>query len=187
VSTHAPIDPQNRKIAIVIAILAALLAVSESAGKNAQTTALAKHIEASNLWAFFQAKTIRLTTVRTASELLEAEMATIDLPAEKTTAVAKRISSWRDTTARYDSEPETGEGRKELMARAIAAEADRDRRLGAYHLFEFSSAAFQIAIVLASASVITAAVWLAMLAGGLGAVGIGFALLGFLAPTLVHF
>ena len=62
-----------------------------------------------------------------------------------------------DAAARYDSEPETGEGRKELMSRAIAAEADRDRRLGAYHLFEFSSAAFQIAIVLASASVITAA------------------------------
>jgi hypothetical protein len=167
-------------------VLAALLAVAESAGKHAQTTALTRHIEASNLWSFFQAKTIRLTTVRTASEMLEAEMTAIDLPAEKADAVAKRMSSWRDAAARYDSEPETGEGRKELMGRAIAAEADRDRRLSAYHLFEFSSAAFQIAIVLASASVITAAVWLTIAASGLGLLGVGLALIGFFAPTLLH-
>ena len=57
-----------------------------------------------------------------------------------------------------------GEGRRELMARAIAAEAKRDT-LESYHHYEVASAAFQIGIVLASATVITGMVVLAYLAG----------------------
>ncbi|WP_163585827.1 DUF4337 family protein, partial [Klebsiella michiganensis] len=74
---------------------------------------------------------------------------------------------------RWDSEPETREGRKELAARAVAAEAKRDKKYKAYHDFEIASAAFQIGIVLASATVITGALALAWLAGGLGIVGLG--------------
>ena len=67
------IDPSNKKIALLIAVLALVLALSETLGKGAQTSALAVNIEASNLWAFFQAKTIRMTTVRTAAEIFETE------------------------------------------------------------------------------------------------------------------
>ena len=49
----------NRKIALVIAILALFLSFSETLGKGAQTEATTKNIEASDLWAFFQAKNIR--------------------------------------------------------------------------------------------------------------------------------
>ena len=55
-----------------MAVLAALLAISEMGGKSAQTNALSSHIDASNLWTFFQAKTIRQTTMRTAAEEVEA-------------------------------------------------------------------------------------------------------------------
>ena len=58
----------NKNIAIFIAALAALLAVSEAGGKSAQTAALFHNINATNLWAFFQAKTIRQTTLRAAAE-----------------------------------------------------------------------------------------------------------------------
>ena len=58
----------NKRIALLIALLALMLAFSEIGGKNAEQEAVAKNIEASNLWAFFQAKTIRGTTVRTAAE-----------------------------------------------------------------------------------------------------------------------
>ena len=78
-----------------------------------------------------------------------------DLPAESNTAVQKQIDAWNATAERYDSEPQTGEGRKELTERAKEAEAERDHKLAAYHLFELGSAASQLAIVLASAAIIT--------------------------------
>lgn len=72
------------------------------------------------------------------------------------------------------------------MARARNTESLRDKALAAYHQFEFGSAAFQIGIVLASASVITGAIWLALSAGVLGVIGMAFTALGLFAPTLIH-
>ena len=62
------ISGQNRKIALLIAVIALFLAFSETLGKSAQTAAISDNVEASNLWAFFQAKTIRMTTLTTAAE-----------------------------------------------------------------------------------------------------------------------
>ena len=112
------------------------------------------NLEASNLWSFFQAKTIRMTTLQTAAETLEVDLAQAASPEAKA-AIEKRIGAWRKSAARYDSEPEKQEGRKELAARAAAAEKKRDRALAAYHHYEVGSGALQIAIVLASANVIT--------------------------------
>ena len=66
----------NRRLALLIAVLAAALAIAEAAGKAAQTEALSAKVEASDLWAFYQAKTIRQTTVRTAAEAARLELAT---------------------------------------------------------------------------------------------------------------
>ena len=183
-SAHAHLDASNKKVALLIAVLALLLALSETLGQSAQTQALSSNIEASNLWSFFQAKTIRLTTVRTAAE--EAELQLAGANGEAKGIIAKRIDDWRKTAARYESEPETQEGRKELAARAKAAEAKRDSSLAAYHQFETASAALQIAIVLASAAVITGVAALVWTAAGLGIIGLIFTLIGFLAPTAVH-
>lgn len=181
-SVHEAAHQKDRRVAVLISTLAAFLAIAEMAGKDSQNTALISNQNASNLWAFFQAKTIRMTTMRTAAEQLEATAldGISDGSREK---IAKQIAAWKATAGRYDNEPETGEGRKQLAARAKAAEAKRDRALSAYHKYEYSSAAFQIAIVLASASVITGMMALAYLAAGLGLTGIGLAALGWLAPT----
>ncbi|MBI3446450.1 MAG: DUF4337 domain-containing protein [Magnetospirillum sp.] len=170
---------RNRKIAVLISVLAALLAIVEAGGKSAQNTSLSANIHANDLWAFYQAKHIRSTILRTAADQLE-------LAAANSDAVAKKVADWRATSQRYESEPETGEGRKELAAKAKVAEAERDRALASYHMFEYGAAALQIAIVLASASVVTGMLLLSFVAGGLGSVGIAFALLGWLAPTLIH-
>ncbi len=179
------IDPSNKKAAMLIAVLAAFLAFSETLGSSAQTEALSRNIEASNLWSFFQAKTIRLTTLRTAAESLEVDAA-LAASAEARALIDKRIASWKKTADRYDSEPDTQEGRKELVARARDAEKKRDRALAAYHHYEVGSGALQIAIVLASANVITGAAFLMWGAMGLGAVGVVFAMIGLLAPAAVH-
>src|SRR5258708_20094457 len=110
---HVHVDPSNKKVALFIAVLALVLAFAETLGKGSQTSALASHIEASNLWAFFQAKTIRQTTVRTAAEEMEAQFGQ-----KAPEAVKKQVESWKKTAERYQSEPETNEGRKELMAPA---------------------------------------------------------------------
>src|SRR6516164_9554331 len=58
----------NKRIALLIAVLALFLAISETLGKGAQTESISKNVEAANLWAFFQAKSIRRTVVQTAAE-----------------------------------------------------------------------------------------------------------------------
>jgi hypothetical protein len=175
----------NKKIALLIAVLALVLAFAETLGKGAQTGALSHNIEAANLWAFFQAKTIRMTTLRTAVETAETQLPGVANTTVRE-AMEKRISDWKTAAARYDSEPETQEGRKELSARAKASETKRDRALAAYHHFEMASGATQIAIVLASAAIITGVSVLAWIAGALGVVGLVFCVIALGAPTAVH-
>ena len=175
----------NKRIALLIAVIALFLALSETLGKGAQTEGLSQNIEASNLWAFFQAKTIRMTTVRTAAEGLQTELEKEADAAFKAVA-GKRVEFWQKTAQRYDDEPETNEGRKQLVVRAKKAEEKRDTSLAKYHHFEVASAAFQIGIVLASATIITGMVLLSWGAIALAALGIGFTAIGIFAPHAVH-
>jgi len=180
-SSGAHVDPSNKKIALQIAILAVVLAFSETLGKSAQTAALSYNIEASNLWSFFQAKTIRQTTMRTAAEALDAQFGD-----KASDSVKKQIDTWKKTAERYQSEPETNEGRKELAARAKKAEEKRDKSLASYHHYEVASAAVQIAIVLASAEVITSVIALGWASAALGVAAVGFCLIGYFWPMAVH-
>jgi hypothetical protein len=168
----------NKGVALLISVLALVLAFSETLGKGAQTGALAYNIEASNLWAFFQAKTIRQTVLRTAAEELEVS--------SSSESSRKQVAKWRDTAQRYQNEPETNEGRDQLMARAKDAEKKRDVSMARYHHYEVASAAVQIAIVLASAAIITSIAALIWIAGGLGVLGVAFCVIGFFFPTQVH-
>jgi hypothetical protein len=175
---------QNRNIALLIAVIALCLALSETLGKGAQTESIAKNVEASNLWAFFQAKTIRRTVVQTAAE--QAKLGT-GVPDDATkAAVQKQIDDWQKTAARYRSEPETGEGTEQLAERAKHAEEERDLATAKYHHFELASAAFQIGIVLASATIITGMIALAWISGLLTLAGVGIATLGVFAPHLLN-
>jgi hypothetical protein len=176
----------NRKIALVIAILALFLSFSETLGKGAQTEATTKNIEASDLWAFFQAKDIRRTTLNVAADQTSLLAAGLSDPAAKE-AIGKQVETWRKTAERYESDPQAGNGRKELEEKAKDAEAERDLSLAKYHHHELASAAFQVGIVLASAAVITGMVGLAWLAGLLGLVGLALLSLGIFAPHAVAF
>ncbi len=70
--------------------------------------------------------------------------------------VEAQVGRWRADEQRWESELEKGDGRRELAERAKAAERARDRAMAAHHLFEVGSGALQVAIVVASASIITA-------------------------------
>src|SRR5207253_7617137 len=185
---HGDSTDRNKKVALLIAVLALFLAFSETMGKSAQTAALNSQIEASNLWNFFQAKNIRRTSTIIASEQTKLLAAATD-PTQKA-AIEKQVDAWNKTAARYRSEPEAaggkGEGTVELSRRAIEEQHHRDEYLAKYHHYEFASAAFQIGIVLASATVITGIVALCFLAGALGVIGLGFMAIGLFAPHAVH-
>ena len=174
----------NKKIALLIAVLALFLAISETLGKGAQTESISKNVEAANLWAFFQAKSIRRTVVVTAAEQGKLTLAAAD-EAQKP-AVQKQIDDWTKTAARYRSEPETGEGTEQLAEKAKHAEHERDEATAKYHHFELASAAFQIGIVLASATIITGMFALAYVAGILTLGGILMTALGLWWPHLLH-
>ncbi|MBX9910175.1 MAG: DUF4337 domain-containing protein [Beijerinckiaceae bacterium] len=175
-------DGGNRRIGLLIAVLALLLAFSEIGGKNAEQDALARNVEASNLWAFFQAKTIRGTTLRTAAEAMEVELTGVtDAPMRE--RMQKRIDGWKATVNRYESEPETNEGRKELMVRAKAAEAQRDISSARDDKYDVVSGLFQIAIVVSSAAIITGVTLLAFTGAGLGLLGVALMAVAHFAPT----
>jgi hypothetical protein len=179
----------NKRVALLISVLALFLAFSETLGKSAQTAALNSQIEASNLWNFFQAKNIRRTSTIVAAEQGKLDLIGAANPAQKE-AVQKQIEEWTKTAARYRSEPEAaggkGEGTVELSRRAVEEQHHRDEFLAKYHHYEFASAAFQIGIVLASATVITGIVALSYGAAALGMVGLFFMAIGLFAPHAVH-
>lgn len=177
---HGAADSSNKKIALLISVLALFLALGETLAKSAQTDALSANVESSNLWAYFQARTIRGTVLKTAGEQIALE------PNATPEAVKKQIEEWAKTMARWESDPASGDGRKELAAKAKKAEEKRDLALARYHHYELGSAAFQIGIVLASAEVITGIVALGFAGGALGVVGVAMLAIGLFAPHAIH-
>src|SRR5256885_11427410 len=91
--SHDDSTSRNKKVALLIAVLALFLAFSETMGKSAQTAALNSQIEASNLWNFFQAKNIRRTSTIIASEQTKLLAATAADPAQKA-AIEKQVDQW---------------------------------------------------------------------------------------------
>lgn len=184
---HGDAEGGNKYIAIFISVLALFLAIAETLAKSAQTNSLSYNIEASNLWSFYQAKTIRQTAIKTASEQLEVDMSLAKDQAVRD-ALDKRIGAWKAEVARYQSEPTAsgGEGRKELQERARKAEEKRNVYTEKYHHFEVASALFQIAIVLASVYLIVHVSYLLLAAGLLTATGFFFAIVGLFFPHAIH-
>ena len=177
-------DDKNKRIGILIAIMAAVLALVEAGGNNAAQDALRGTIEATDTWAFYQAKTIRMTTLNAQARSLELEAMDVR-KGPRLEEMKKTIEEWRATANRYDSDPQGGEGRKELLAKARKIEAERDDFAAANGVFDLSSSALQLAILLASASVVTSLVWLAWLGAGLGAIGGILGVLAVVAPHLL--
>lgn len=162
------------KIAVLIAALAAALALAEMGEKGAQNEYLTRHISVSDDWSFFQAKSIRATERSAQADILES------LPTADQPAVQARIKAARDEAARYRDDPATGEGAAQLAEKAKHGIEERDHAFHVYHQFERVVGALQIAIVLASVSIVTRVRWLTI--GG-AAVGGAAAIYGLLIAT----
>lgn len=167
-----PEDKTKQKLAIVIAFFAMLLAITGLGGQNAGKETLNNNILASNDFAFYQAKNIRQTSLQLAADEIEiAWMTTPGLSPETKDALAKKLEAYKATIARYESDPATKEGKKELLELARTHEAARDHAMKQDPYFDYAEALMQIAIVLISVSMIAEIIWLAFMGVGLGAVG----------------
>jgi hypothetical protein len=174
-------DRFKQRSAVAIAFFAMLLAITGLGGQNATKDALNSNIMASNDWNFFQAKNMRQTAYALAATEMEgAWLAVPNLPAEARAALESRADAYRKTVARYESEPDTKEGKKELVARAKEHEAKRDRALKQDPYFDYAEALLQIAIVLISVAIVSGVAWLAFFGGAIGGVGALLMLNGFL-------
>lgn len=162
------ISTENKEIAMLIAVLALVLAIAELLGSAAQVKSVQSNIEAANLWSFYQAKSIRATMLETAAEQLEADLPRVTDEKQKEAREAL-LAKWKTKVAHYESDSKTKEGKEQLTERAKEAEAERDTYEKKHARYELAIGAFHIAIVLASASIIT----------GLPILVYGSAILGF--------
>ncbi|MDB5598942.1 MAG: hypothetical protein JWN71_986 [Xanthobacteraceae bacterium] len=171
----------KKRAAILIAIMAMFLAVTGLGGQNATKEAINENILASNDFNFFQAKNMRQTSFALAATEIElVALKDPALPAEAKAALEKKLEDYRKTIARYESEPATGEGKKELLVRAKKHEEARDHALKQDPYFDYAEALLQIAIVLISVAIVAEQVWLSFFGAGLGLIGAVLTLNGFL-------
>jgi hypothetical protein len=171
----------RQRAAVTIAIFAMLLAITGLGGGNATKEALNQNILASNAFGFFQAKNVRQTSYALAANEIEgAWLRDPALPEAARAALRQRVDEYRKTVERYESEPETGEGKKELLARAYDHAAKRDHALKQDPYFDYAEALLQIGIVLISVSILAELVWLAFVGGAFGFVAMLLMINGFL-------
>ena len=172
---------KKNRTALTISIFAMVLAITSLGGSNAAKDITQENILAANTYAFYQAKSIRQTTLKVAAVDMELQLLrepTMNAAARE--ATQKKIDDYKKTIDRYESEPDTKEGKKELMVRAKAHEAVRDHAIRQDPWFDYAEGGLQIAIVLLSVSIIGSIPALYFAGLGLGLLGCVSALNGFL-------
>ena len=146
---------QKNRSALTISIFAMVLAITSLGGSNAGKEITQENILAANSYAFYQAKSIRQTTLKVAVADMELQLLREPaMPTAAKEATLKKIEDYKKTVERYESEPETREGKKELLARAKEHEELRDLAMRKDPWFDYAEGALQIAIVLLSVSIL---------------------------------
>ncbi len=172
----------NKWIAIYISVLAVLLAIAATGSNDAMKTAQQAGFQVNDQYAYYQAKTIRQQQIKLASDQLELkllETANLAEPAQK--LLQSKKADYDKEVTRLESDAKNG--KMELQARAESCENLRNTSLAQHPFYDYSMAMLQIAIVLASASIITGA---RLLLGASGLVGLFGVLLFLNGYTLVY-
>jgi hypothetical protein len=116
-------------------------------------------IKANDIWNFYQAKSIKQTLAEYAQE------------DAKRAGDVKLIQKLQAKIDRYESDPDKGEGKQELFAKAKALEAERDHAKKRSPWIGYASTAYQLSIVLLSASILAVNMlmfWSSFVVAGVG-------------------
>jgi hypothetical protein len=144
----------KNKAGLIINIFALCLAVNTWYGGKLSTTVMNNTIAANDTYNFFQAKSIKQTEYQLASE-------------NATDPVKAKV--WAAKAASYEEGPE---GKVALLAKAQALDAERDVAKKSSPWIGFANTAYQLSIVVLSASIIAASMPLFWASFGVAAIGL---------------
>ncbi|MGH7042192.1 MAG: DUF4337 family protein [Acetobacteraceae bacterium] len=164
-------DSTVRWVAVLVALFAAALALAEVGEKASQTEFLMNHISMTDDYAYYQAKNLRVVSLDSTVAILQS------LPGAANPAVAARIQAARAKQAVLKDDPAHGNGMKQLAVTAARHEHAAAHSLHREHAFAGAAGALQIAILIASVSIVTRMRALRWGAGLIGTAAIGFGLL----------
>lgn len=139
-----------------ITVIAALLAINTYIANGISSSVLTNTIKANDTWNFYQAKSIK-------QSIAEGQLEDAKDP--------KRREQLQAKIERYESDPKTGEGKKELMVKARELEADRDNAKKHGPWLTFAGSSLQLSIVLLSAAILAVSMGMFWASLGVGAIG----------------
>jgi hypothetical protein len=141
----------SRRVALVTAVYAVVLAIASLGGNNAMKEMLLAQQEASNQWSYYQAKVVREHLNRGNKMVLDMQLAEPSTlrgaEREKVEALARRFA---------DEEKRMNVDKKEIEPQAKAAETARDLNQAKDPYFDYAEVLLQIAIVCSSVSILAA-------------------------------
>ena len=152
------------KAGMVINVFALLLAVNAWYGGKLGSTVLNNTIKANDTYSFYQAKSIKQSLAE--QNLYEAQH----------NGDKARAADMAAKIDRYENEP--GEGKKDLMKKAKALEAERDEAKQRSPWIGYASTAYQMAIVVLSASILAVSMYLFWASFAVAGFGLALSLQG---------
>lgn len=155
------------KAGLVIVFMALFLAGNTYLANNFSSTAQTNLLKASNTYGFYQSKSIK-------QSIAEGQLEDAKDKKDK-----ERIAKLEAKIARYESDPEKGEGKKELLEKARAQDAAREEARLHTPWLTFSGMLFQLAIVLLSAAILAVNNNMYKASLGVGALGLFLMAQGF--------
>ena len=139
-------DRFTKAVALTVACYAVVLALASLGGSNAAKETNINQQKATNTWAYYQAKVIREHAYRIAK--LNKELELESLPPERRASAQKLLERFAKEEVRY------GGDKEEIQKEARGYEKERDINLRKDPYFDYAEVMLQIAIVLASVSML---------------------------------
>lgn len=141
----------ERRVALTTSIFAVMLAIASLGGNNATKEMLLAQQQASDQWTFYQAKSIKEHQTR--SRRMEIELALIERGGAMNAETRKKIEGFLTQTTEEEKRYQSEKAEIEKEAKTL----ERERNL--YHTkdpyFDFAEVLLQIAIVMASISILS--------------------------------
>ena len=153
---------------VTITIFAAILAVTSWLGGQVSGKIMADNIQLGDVWSFYQAKSIKQNMYQLNLDDLKVQLADPQTDKSLKPALQSRIDNYQKYIDLLESDPK-GEGKKEIMARGRALEADRDNAKKRSPFFGMAGTIIQIAIIFSTTAIlaVSMALWYSSIAVGI--------------------
>jgi hypothetical protein len=160
-------EPWTLPIAVTMSILAVLVAMATLLGHRSATEELLLQTQATDQWAYYQAKNIRLHEMQVAADMLEGLA-----PADKAKTEALREKYLKEVE-RYESD------KGDISDKAKELEAERDLASRREDRFDAAEVILEIGLIICSLTLITRKMFFWYTGIVLGVVGFVVGLTGF--------